>query len=115
MGGSSGEFQEITNKLVNIATAYGMEVNTEKSKIMTNSKNNISADINMSSQKLKEVANFKYLGATLCKDGTIEVRIRVALAMAAMAKQDRAVQHHQLQKQVQAQQVSCRLHPPVWQ
>ena len=47
-----------------------MEDSTEKSKIMTNSTNNISADISMNSQKLEEVTNFNYLEATLCKDGT---------------------------------------------
>ena len=45
MGGSNGELQDLTNRLVDRVTAYGMEVSTEKSKIMTNSTNNISADI----------------------------------------------------------------------
>ena len=37
------------------------------------------------------MANFKYLGVTLCKDGTYsaEVRIRIASAMAAMARLNR--------------------------
>ena len=43
---------------------------TEKSKIMTNSTNNINADISMNGQKVEEVTSFNYLGATLCKDGT---------------------------------------------
>ena len=65
-----------------------MEVCTEKSDIMTNGTNNISANISMNGQKLEEVTSFKYLGATLCKDGTFsdEVRIRIASAMAAMAR-----------------------------
>ena len=40
---------------------------TEKSKIMTNSTNNISADISTNDQKLEEVSRFKYLEVTLCK------------------------------------------------
>ena len=58
---------------------------------MTNSTNNIGADISMNGQRLDEVTSFKYLGATLCKDGTCsaEVRIRIASAMAAMAKLSR--------------------------
>ena len=57
-----------------------MEVSTERSKIMTNSTNTISAAINMNSQRLEEVISFKYLEAPLCKDGTCsaEVRIRIA-------------------------------------
>ena len=65
-----------------------MKVSTEKSKIMTNSMNNISADISMNGQRLEGVTSLKYLGATLCKDGTCsaEVRIRTASAMVAMAR-----------------------------
>ena len=42
----------------------------------------------MNGQKLEEVTSFKYQGATLCKDGTCsaEIRIRIASAMAAMAR-----------------------------
>ena len=65
-----------------------MEVTTEKSKIMTNSMNNISADISMNGQKLEEVTSFKYLGANLCKNGTcsVEVCIRIASAMARLKR-----------------------------
>ena len=77
-------FQNLTNRLVNKATAYGMKVSTEKSKIKTNSMTNISADISTNGMKLEEVTSFKYLGATLCKDGTCsaEVCIRIASALA---------------------------------
>ena len=39
MDGRNGELQDLTNRLVDRATAYGMEVSTEKSKIMTSSMN----------------------------------------------------------------------------
>ena len=81
-----------------------MEVSTEKNRIMTNSTNNISANISMNGQKLDEVTSFKYLGATLCKDGTYSVEVRIRIASAMAAKQDLAVQHHELCKQVQAVQ-----------
>ena len=45
-----------------------MEVSIEKSGIMTNSVNNINADISINGQKLEEVTTFKYQGATLYKD-----------------------------------------------
>ena len=65
-----------------------MAVSTEKSKIVVNSTNNISADISMNGQNLEEVTSFKYLGGTLWRDGTCtaEVRIRIASAMAAKAR-----------------------------
>ena len=61
MGGSNGELQDLTNRLVDRATSYGTDVSTEKSKIMTNSVNNIRTDISMNGQKLEEVTSFKYL------------------------------------------------------
>ena len=86
--GSNGELQDFTNRLVDGATAYGTEVSTEKSKIMTNSSNNINADISMNGEKLEGVTIFKYLGATLCKDGisSAEVSSRLTSSMAAMAR-----------------------------
>ena len=45
MAGSNSELQDSTNRLVDRATACEMEVSTEKSKIMTSSTSNISADI----------------------------------------------------------------------
>ena len=89
--GFVSELQGLINRLVDRVMAYGIEVSTEKSKIMTNSMNNTSADISMKSQKLEEVTGFKYLGATLCKDGTssAEVCIRIAPAMAATTRLNR--------------------------
>jgi len=91
MAGTKHELQDLTNKLENSAGAYGMEISTEKSKVMTNSKNNINAEIFMNGKKLEEVDSFKYLGATLTKDGTStsEIRIRLATSAAALAKLDR--------------------------
>lgn len=91
MAGSNNELQVLTTRLEESAGAYGMEVSHEKSKVLVNSMNDTSADITMNGQKLEEVNSFKYLGATLSKDGscTAEVRIRIAAAMAAMARLSR--------------------------
>ena len=55
MGGSNGELQDLTNRILDRATADEMETSLGKSKIMANSTNNISADISMNGQKLEEV------------------------------------------------------------
>ena len=55
MGSRNSEILDLTNRLVDRATAYGMEVTTEKRKIMISSTNNIRADISMNGQKLEEV------------------------------------------------------------
>ena len=88
MGGSNAELQDLTDKLVDRAGAYGMEVSTEKSKIMVNSPTEEIGNIRMNDCQLEEVETFKYLGATLQKDGTCaaEIRIRIATATAAMTK-----------------------------
>ena len=90
-GRGNGELKDLFSRLLDRAMAYGIEDSTEKSKVMANSMINISADISMKSQKLEEVTSFKYLGATLCKDGTCsaEVQIGIASAMAAMARLNR--------------------------
>ena len=64
MGGSSGELQDLTNRHVDRATVYVMEVSTEKSRIMTNSTNHSGAGSSMKGQKSKEVTSFEYIGAT---------------------------------------------------
>ena len=62
MVGSNGELQDLNNSIIDRAKAYSMKVRTEESKIMTNSMNNISVDIDINDQKLEEVVSFKYLG-----------------------------------------------------
>ena len=59
MDDSNGELQGLISRLVDRATAYGMEVSREKRKIMTSSVNNISVDISINGQKLGgEVVSF---------------------------------------------------------
>ena len=53
---------------------------------MADSINNISADISMNGQKLKEMTSFKDQGENLCEDGTCsaEIRTRIASATATL-------------------------------
>ena len=91
MGGSNGELQRLHQQTRRQTTVYGMKTRAEKSKIMTNSTNNISARIGMNGQKLEEVTSFKHLGATLYLDGTClaELHMKVASAMASVARLNR--------------------------
>ena len=91
MAGSNPELQDLTNRLTDRAGAYGMEVSTEKSKVLVNSTTGSTAHISMNGEQLEEVGSFKYLGATLTKDGrsTSEIKTRLAMATAAMAKLSR--------------------------
>ncbi|KAH3876233.1 hypothetical protein DPMN_000070 [Dreissena polymorpha] len=58
---------------------------------MVNSMTNTSEDITMKREKLEEVTSFKYFCATLSKDGTstAEVRIRITMATAVVARLSR--------------------------
>ena len=89
MGGSEAELQDLTTRLEETSTAYGMEVSAEKSKILVNSHNQQApTNIMLNGQKLEEVDNFKYLGSNLSKDGssTKEIKIRLDLATSAMTR-----------------------------
>ena len=69
MGGNNDELQELTDRLSNSAREYGMEISSEKSKVMANSGDITTVQISMNGQHVEEVMAFKYLGATLTKDG----------------------------------------------
>ena len=66
-----------------------MECKLEKSKIMINSNNrNLHTNIQLYGEKLDEVDQFKYLGATITKDGSSdsEIKIRLVQATSAMVR-----------------------------
>lgn len=90
IGSSEGELQELTTRLEKVATSVGMEISSEKSKILLNSrdKQQLITPTLMNNQQLEEVQSFKYLGSTISRDGSSnqEVRIRIAQATAARSK-----------------------------
>ena len=115
MGGSNGELEDLTNRLVDRATAYGMEVSTEKSKVMTNTTNNISADNYWhESPKVSGGDQFQVDGINPLQGWHLLGRSPHQVCLSnGRTKQDLAVQHHQLCKQVQVLQVACHLHPSL--
>ncbi|GFS04037.1 endonuclease-reverse transcriptase [Elysia marginata] len=88
IAGSQAKLQVLTDRLVASSKAFGMEVSSEKSKVMVSSERVNDASITMDDEPLESIHKFKYLGATLHEDGssTVEVRTRIALATAAFAK-----------------------------
>ncbi|GFS05485.1 hypothetical protein ElyMa_002939500 [Elysia marginata] len=67
---SNNELQSMTNRLVIITSAYGMNVSKEKSKVMVKNLINTSSNINVNGEPLKEVTNLKYCGAAQSKVGS---------------------------------------------
>ena len=88
--GLAGDEQELVNLidcLEKTSSAYGMEINAEKTKVMTNNTNDITAEIKVNNQKLESVHSFKYLGAIVSDAGSKpEVLSRIAQTTAAVTK-----------------------------
>ena len=61
------------------ASAFGMEISGEKTKLMTNNINGISNNITIGSETLEEVNSFKYLGSIISDEGSKkEILSRIA-------------------------------------
>ena len=59
------ELGALVESLHKICTRYKMEINAEKTKLMTNSANGIHREIKVKGQKLGTVTSFKYLEAVV--------------------------------------------------
>ena len=81
------ELEALVESLDKTSTRYKMEISTEKTKLMTNSANDIKREMKVKGQKLGTVTSFKYLGAVVSDDGSKpEVLSRVAQTTAALTK-----------------------------
>ena len=107
--------EELTDRLSNSAREYGMEISREKSIVMVNSGDNTTVQISMNGQQLEEVMAFKYIGATLTKDGrsTAEIKIRLAIATASMAKPNNTWSSKDVSffTKIKLYKNSCPVHP----
>ena len=84
---SQEELQELTNRIHNSSSQYGMEISKEKTKIMTNQYAHISNPIEIDNVALEEVQQFKYLGAIISDEGSKpEILSRIAQANNALSK-----------------------------
>ena len=89
MAGSKDELQDLTNRIVNASTCLGMEISTEKSKILiTGASQDLSANILINREQLEEVDEFKYLGSIITNDQRCrrEVLSRIASGSDALAR-----------------------------
>ena len=80
--GLAGEEEELANlveRLDKASTAYGMEISTEKTKLMTNNTSGINTEIKVNGQKLETVTRFEYLGSVITDEGSKpEILSRIA-------------------------------------
>jgi hypothetical protein len=80
--------QDMINKLIEIGRSYGMEMNVEKTKVMSISRQPSPVKIIINQKQLENVECFKYLGSILTNDGryTCEIKYRIPMAKAAFNK-----------------------------
>ena len=60
----------LVDRLDTTTTRYKMEIGSDKTKGMTNNQNGSQREIKLKGQRLEEVENFKYLGATFSNEGS---------------------------------------------
>ena len=70
LAGSEQELAQLVERIDQTSKAYGMEINAEETKLMTNNINGIHKEIKASDYKLQTVTNFKYLGAIISDAGS---------------------------------------------
>ena len=81
------ELFKLVNHLDKASTTYGMEISTEKTKLMTSNTKGISLDIRTGGQKLETVQSFKYLGSVVMDEGSKqEILSRIAQTIGALTK-----------------------------
>ena len=64
------ELAKLVERLDKAATAYGMEISAEKTKLVTNNTSGINTEIKVNGQKLETVTSFKYLGSVVTDEGS---------------------------------------------
>ena len=88
--GLAGEEEKLANlvgRLEKASTAYGMEINAEKTKLMTSNASGINTEIKVNGQKLETVTSFKSWGSVIADEGSKpEMLSRIAQATAALTR-----------------------------
>ena len=69
------------------STAYGIEIGTEKPKLMTNNTSGINKEIKVNGPRLETVTSFKYLGSVVFDENSKpEILSRLAQTTAAFTR-----------------------------
>ena len=85
--GREDELADLVERIDKTSTAFGMQINAERTKLMTNNTNGFITDIRVNGEKLDCVNQFKYLGAIIADEGSKpEILARIAQPTAALAK-----------------------------
>ena len=70
LGGEEGELAKLVERLDKASTACCMEINAERTKLMTKNTSGINTEIKVNGQKIETVTRFKYLGSVITDEGS---------------------------------------------
>ena len=70
LAGEEEELAKLVERLDEASTAYGMEISTEKTKLMTNNTRGINTEIKINGQALETVTDFKCLDSVINDEGS---------------------------------------------
>ena len=84
--GVAGEEEELAKLVERLDKAYGMEINAEKTKLITNDTSGFNTE-KKNGQKLETVTSFKYLGPVMTDEGSNpKILSRIAQTTAALTR-----------------------------
>ena len=87
LAGEEKELAKLVECLDKASTDYGMDISTEKTKLMINNTSGINTEIKVNGQKLQTVTSFKYLGSAMTVEGSKpEILSRIAQTTASFDK-----------------------------
>ena len=90
LSSSSRDLTRASNNLHESACRYGMEISSEKSKVLVfqNDRDQTAIHHTIGNEDVEQVRQFKYLGSMMSEDGTSskEIDCRIGIATAALAK-----------------------------
>ena len=87
LAGEEEELAKLVKRLDKVSTAYGMGINAETTKSMTNNTSGINKEIKVNGQNLETVASLKYLGSVVSDEGSKpEILSRIAQTIAALTR-----------------------------
>ena len=87
LAGDEEELEALAECLDTASRKYGMEINADKTKVMTSNPNGIQNDININDHTLDTVSTFNNLGSIISEEGSKpDILARTAQATAAITK-----------------------------
>ena len=81
------EAEVLVDQLDTTTTRYKIGFGSDKTKVMTNNQNNVQGEMEIKSQRLETIENFKYLGSIISNEGTKPENLsRIAEKIAALSR-----------------------------